>query len=220
MKVEYVLAYRDPRRNQPLVAFATRLHIDHQSSEAFGQAKSAYLVGTAMKALSWHFLPWASWYLEEYWAAIDSPFQEVRLALRNLATDWGLLEHAPQVRGAVSDNLRHLSELRLHPSFPSTEAFLEHCRKQSKSGVLLLDVDEEYRRRIATLRTSLKHWRDIRQPITTGAQSYDMAALTVLTWIWSAAMDHRVTTVFPFVLGLLPELFSMQEVSVTVLAFA
>jgi proteasome activator subunit 4 len=76
---------------------------------------------------------------------------------------------------------------------------------------LLLDVDEDYRRRIDDFKVRLTHWRSIRQPASTGSQQYDMASLCVLTWIWTACSGIRITTVYPFVTNLLSELFQMQE---------
>jgi proteasome activator subunit 4 len=79
-----ILTARDPRRNQPLVDYLTTLKIDEESSEAFNVSKKAdrrsdfllflaalrahitsfTVVGTAMKALGWHFTPWAPKYIE------------------------------------------------------------------------------------------------------------------------------------------------------------
>jgi proteasome activator subunit 4 len=116
------------------------------------------------------------------------------------------------MRLAISDNLRYLNEMRLHPSFPSTEAFLSAC--QSKNGMaLLVSVDEEYIRRIDSLVKSLADYRAIRQPFAKDAvQPYDSACLTILTWLWMVVNDFRVTTVYPFVERLLPELMHMQDI--------
>ena len=57
--VEYMLSGRDPRRNKALVSLITGFHLDPESNQAFGEAKKAYLVGTAMRSLGWHFEPWA-----------------------------------------------------------------------------------------------------------------------------------------------------------------
>jgi proteasome activator subunit 4 len=77
MMDEYVLVNRDPRRNKPLIDYVGTLHLDAESSEAFNQAKNLYLVGTTMKTLGWHFLPWADKYLDEFWEAIANPYTEV-----------------------------------------------------------------------------------------------------------------------------------------------
>ena len=115
------------------------------------------------------------------------------------------------MRLAVSDNLKYLSEMRLHPSFTSTEAFFSACR--AKNGMqLLIAVDDAYVQRIDQLVTSLQEWRKIRQPFSKDAvQPYDAACLTVLTWLWSGMNDYRVTAVYPFVERLLPELLHMHD---------
>lgn len=82
-----------------------------------------------------------------------------------------------EVRGAVADNLRHLSELRLHPSFSSVEVFLQECRKAGPSHSLM-NVDDEYEKRIDTFGEMLASLRAVRQSTAQGTQSYDKAALT------------------------------------------
>ena len=101
--------------------------------------------------------------------------------------------------------------MRLHPSFPSTEAFLEACH--SHNGMqLLVSVDNEYVQRIDAVVKSLEHWRSIRQPFAKDAvQPYDAACLTILTWLWASMNDYRIGTVYPFVERLLPELMHMQD---------
>ena len=116
------------------------------------------------------------------------------------------------MRSAVSDNLRRLSELRLHPSFSSTVVFLQHC-KNIYGNSLLLEVDDTFEQRVRQLKSNLEEWRKNRQPSASGTQQYDRASLTVLTWIWASANDHRISAVYPFVRQLIPELFSMQELN-------
>lgn len=113
---------------------------------------------------------------------------------------------------AVSDDLRFMSEIRLHPSFTSTDAFLSAC-KGRQSMRLPNDVDDEYINRIDTLVKNLAQWRAIRQPFAKDAvQPYDAACLTILTWLWSGMNDYRITPIYPFVVRLLPELMHMQDV--------
>jgi proteasome activator subunit 4 len=78
---------------------------------------------------------------------------------------------------------------------------------------LLVSVDDEYIRRIDSLVKSLGDYRAIRQPFAKDAvQPYDSACLTILTWLWMVVNDFRVTTVYPFVERLLPELMHMQDI--------
>lgn len=143
------------------------------------------------ESLSWRFSPWADEFADSFWEGITSPYTEVRLA--------------------ISDNLRYLSEMRLHPSFPSTEAFLEACHSQDGMQ-LLVSVDTEYVQRIDSVVKSLERWRSIRQPFAKDAvQPYDSACLTILTWLWGSMNDYRIGTVYPFVERLLPELMHMQD---------
>lgn len=191
MLVEYVLGGRDPRRNESLMSFLTSLTIDVESSEAFKEARKGYLIGSTMKALSWHFTPWVPLFSDSFWNSITSPYTEIRLA--------------------VSDSLRYLSELRLHPSFPSTEAFLAACHRRDGMA-LLIAMDEDYTKRIDDLVSFLEKARGERQPFAKDAvQPYDAACLTILTWLWGSINDYRVTTVYPFVERLLPELMHMQD---------
>lgn len=112
---------------------------------------------------------------------------------------------------AVSDDLRFMSEVRLHPSFTSTKAFLDSCK--GRQGMRLLnDVDEEYISRIDQLVINLQKWRSVRKPFAKDAvQPYDAACLTILTWLWSGMNDYRITPIYPFIVRLLPELMHMQD---------
>ena len=83
-----------------------------------------------------------------------------------------------EVRAAVADNLRHLSELRLHPSYPSVAAFLKDCRVDRVSAYGLLQVDAEYEASIDEFGKTLAAFREVRQPAASGTQNYDKAALT------------------------------------------
>ncbi|KAK4703609.1 proteasome activator subunit 4, partial [Phenoliferia sp. Uapishka_3] len=178
MCAEYILSSRDPRRNQPLVDYLTSLVIDPDSSEAFNTAKRQDLVGTAMKALGWHFSPWAAKYIEMYSAQLDHPFGEVR--------------------AAVADNLRHLSELRLHPSYDSVESFLRECRVGSTSVTKrgLMNVDAEYEASIDEFGKKLAAWRAVRVSSAHGTQNYDKAALTRTAKFGRSSSDrYRLPTI-------------------------
>ncbi|KAI5481022.1 proteasome activator subunit 4 [Pseudohyphozyma bogoriensis] len=193
MCAEYILSSRDPRRNQPLVDYLTSLVIDPESSEAFNTAKRQDLVGTAMKSLGWHFAPWAPKYIEMYSKYLDHPFGEVR--------------------GAVADNLRHLSELRLHPSYSSVEEFVRESREGAEDSKLsLMRGDAAYQAKIDEFAEKLAGWRAVRQSSAQGTQAYDKASLTLLTWIWTSLSDFRISTAFPFIQKLLREFFAMQEI--------
>lgn len=105
-----------------------------------------------------------------------------------------------------------MSEVRLHPSFTSTQAFLSAC--EGRQGMRLLnDVDDEYVKRIDSLVHNLQGWRSNRKPFAKDAvQPYDAACLTILTWLWSGMNDYRITPIYPFVVRLLPELMHMQDI--------
>ncbi|GAA6033408.1 hypothetical protein JCM8097_006736 [Rhodosporidiobolus ruineniae] len=191
MCAEYILNNRDPRRNQPLVDYLTSLKINDESSEAFNESKKQDLVGTAAKSLGWHFMPWAQEYIEMYSSQLAHPFQEVR--------------------GAVADNLRVLCELRLHPSYSSVEAFLRDAQHVDGTARSLVAVDAAYEARIDEFGKKLEEWRLERKPASEGTQTYDKAAMTILTWIWGSISEFRTSSAFPFITKLLPEFFRMQE---------
>lgn len=136
----------------------------------------------------------------------------------------------------MADNLRHLSELRLHPSYSSVEDFIRECRKTSGDRAnkrALMNVDAEYEARIDQFSQKLGDWRAVRESSALGTQAYDKAALTrvsfpssyfsrlspdpcsgpflVLSWIWTSLSEFRISTAFPFITKLLKELFAMQE---------
>lgn len=140
-----------------------------------------------------HFEPWADKFLDLYWSAIDHPYAEVR--------------------NAISLNLRSITELRLHPSFPSTEALIADWNDKSGHMAQLISIDEATTHRIDGLVKTLEQARAVRLPAQHGSQTYDKSATTILTWLWSSLNDFRITTVFPFTMKLLPELFKMQELA-------
>ncbi|KAK4046499.1 Proteasome activator BLM10 [Microbotryomycetes sp. JL201] len=191
MCAEYILVARDPRRNKPLVDYLTSLTIDPESSEAFNTSKEQDLVGTTIKSLGWWFTPWSKPYIDMYSQFIDHSYQEVR--------------------GAVSENLRNLTELRLHPSFPSVQEFLRAC-ETAKEAHSLITVDAEYEQMIDGFKVKLQSLYEQRQPASQGTQAYDRAASSILLWIWSSVSDFRVSTMYPFITKLLPEFFRMQEI--------
>ncbi|KAH8919753.1 hypothetical protein BT69DRAFT_1352911 [Atractiella rhizophila] len=191
MFYDYVLYKRDPRRNLPLIEYVTSLRIDPDSSHAFSQAKAQYLVGSVMKSLSWHFLPWSESYIAEYWDALDNPFSEVR--------------------NAVADNLKYLSETRLHPSYTSIPSLVRDCHN-STTGLLLIGQDDALEEKFDQLTEMLKQWRRVRKPSNTGSQRYDNGAMTILNWLFQGLHDFRFAILLPYVLKLLPELFRMQEI--------
>lgn len=80
-----------------------------------------------------------------------------------------------EVRGAVADNLRHLSELRLHPSYSSVDVFMRECKESTGR---LMNVDAAYEAQIDEFAAKLVAWREVRQSSSQGTQSYDKAALT------------------------------------------
>ncbi|GAA5895195.1 proteasome activator BLM10 [Sporobolomyces salmoneus] len=191
MCAEYILNARDPRRNQPLVDYFTSLSIDKDSSEAFNVAKKQDLVGTALKALGWHFSPWAPKFIEMYSDNIAHQYQEVR--------------------SATADNLRSLCELRLHPSYGSVEQLLRDSHAAENTTKDLLEVDDAYIAMIEAFGKQLAEWRAVRKPAAESSQIYDRASMTILTWIWGSISDTRISTAFPFIMKLLPEFFRMQE---------
>lgn len=177
MCAEYILSSRDPRRNQPLVDYLTSLTIDADSSEAFNTSKKQDLVGVAMKSLGWHFTPWASGYARMYMEHLEHPYQEVR--------------------GAVADNLRTLTELRLHPSYPSVQAFLRDCETREEGQLGMLGTDETYGANVEEIGRKLAEWRQVRQPTAQGTQTYDKAALTGQCGLW-VAVRMRLILVYAY----------------------
>lgn len=146
-----------------------------------------------MKALGWHFTPWANGYIEMYLANIAHPYQEVR--------------------GAVADNLRTLCEQLLFPSYRSVEQFIRDSQRVYDDRAIrsLVAVDEKYEGRIDDIGRRLTEWRAERKPASEGTSDYDKASMTVLTWIWGSISEVRTSSAFPFITKLLPEFFRMQE---------
>lgn len=82
--------------------------------------------------------------------------------------------------------------LRLHPSFTSVQAFLEWCRSEGETQVLLR-IDEPMDERLNQLVSQLEQLREVRKPASTGAQAYDSACMSVLDWIYESSSNHRLT---------------------------
>lgn len=116
-----------------------------------------------MKSLGWHFSPWAPKYIEMYSQHLDHPFGEVR--------------------GAVAENLRHLTDLRLHPSYSSVEVLMKACREEP--GRLMI-TDTIHEAKLDEFVAQIVALRGTRQPTVTGSQSYDKASLTRTLYFYSS----------------------------------
>lgn len=113
-----------------------------------------------MKSLGWHFSPWADKYIDMYSQHLDHSFTEVRSAL--------------------ADNLRCLSELRLHPSYSSVDVFMKACHDEPGP---LMATDGDYEAKIDEFVVKLAELRLVRQSTANGTQAYDRAASTSKSYI-------------------------------------
>ncbi|PLW40659.1 hypothetical protein PCANC_01611 [Puccinia coronata f. sp. avenae] len=189
MCVESILWGRDPRRNQPLVDFILNLEMDSGTS-AFLTTKAHHFIGSLLRSMPWPFMrPLLPKYTDLYWKSINHDYREVR--------------------ACVSLNLRALNETETHPCFRNLSAFLEACRAGTDEPLLVTDT--LLNGMLPDLFKDMEKLRKIRLPAQHGDQEYDKCAMTVLAWLWSCLSDAQAAAAYPFIPGLIPELFYMHE---------
>lgn len=80
MFYEFNFFKRDPRRLQPMVDFVleTARSADLSAGSAFGITKALTFLNSLMRCLSWGFEPWTGNMKEEFFAALDNDYAEIR----------------------------------------------------------------------------------------------------------------------------------------------
>ncbi|KAG8924341.1 hypothetical protein FRC02_010498 [Tulasnella sp. 418] len=190
--VNTVLNNRDPRRSKPLVDLILSLGVDFAAESAFAVTKRLTLLGGLLDSLG-------------------SRIGDVRadelsmLLFKNIQTPYA------EVRSQISVNLAILISIQWHPRYPSAAALLEASMNENDP---LFIRGPKYLPQVLAYVEQLPKWREERLPPPRVSHStYDRVGLALLQWIWSTAYSMRASSMFPYVMPLLPEIFKMAELN-------
>ncbi|KZW02117.1 ARM repeat-containing protein [Exidia glandulosa HHB12029] len=185
------LADRDPRRNEILVQWILTIPLDFNGESAFTMSKSIGLVGILADMLGIRFEPVSERYINALFDNAHTQYAEIR--------------------GHIAQNIDTILRLQWHPSYPSTDAFIEACR--SKPDPLLIR-HARYEDRMKQFIEALGKWKHERLPPPRVNQStYDKVGLTLLQWLWIASHGAQAPMIFAYVSPLLPEILRMSELN-------
>ncbi|KAL0950828.1 hypothetical protein HGRIS_007590 [Hohenbuehelia grisea] len=196
--LQYMFYHKDPRRLQPLVDFLTKAikAMDYNGESSFDAIKVLSPFRSLYQELDWKFSAWADETMSLFWSEISSDHDDVRAYIGEMLAFSAKIKWRPK------------------PSIPSVDVFVKECR------VLPLDYDIMSMRgyyhaeRIQGLVQDFKVWREQRIPGTRAFQSaYDRVGITICKWLIQSIHDTHASSVFDYVLPLMPELFRFTEVN-------
>lgn len=185
------LADRDPRRNEVLIRWILSVPLDFNGESAFTMSKSIGLVGILADMLAIRFEPLSDRYIQAFFDNAHTQYAEIR--------------------GHIAQNIDTILRLQWHPSYASTQAFLEACHTDSDP---LKIRHARYDARMKQFVESLSRWKLERLPPPRVNQStYDKVGLTLLHWLWIASHGAQAPMIFAYVVPLLPEILRMSELN-------
>ncbi|KAG9009627.1 hypothetical protein FRB90_008255, partial [Tulasnella sp. 427] len=177
------LVDRDPRRMQPLVDFIVSQKVDFNADSAFVVTKRLSTMGNLVDALGSRIESRVPGMIDLYFDNIQTPYAEARV----------------------------LMGIQWHPRYPTAAELVTACAENNDP---LRIRKAEHLPRIESFIQNFDQWRSERLPPPRVSQStYDRVGLTLLQWIWGAAHSIRASSVSPYVMPLLPEIFKMAELN-------
>ncbi|KAG8934508.1 hypothetical protein FRC01_002240 [Tulasnella sp. 417] len=185
------LVERDPRRMQPLVDFILSQKIDFNADSAFPVTKRLTTIGILADGLGTRIESQVSRMIDLYFDNIQTPYAEVR--------------------AQIAVNLGVLMGIQWHPRYRTSGELVAACGTNNDP---LQIRKAEHLPRIQSFISNFDQWRQERLPPPRVSQStYDRVGLTLLQWVWGTAHSARASSVFPYVMPLLPEIFKMAELN-------
>ncbi|KAI5124439.1 hypothetical protein M0805_008323 [Coniferiporia weirii] len=196
--LEYMFFSRDPRRIQPLVdhimeSFKT---CDFNGELSFNAVKVASFTRAFYEELGWRSSAWMDEILDRYWLELNNEHDEVR--------------------AYIADALEFSSKVKWQPkpSMPRPEVFVRECRILPAEHDIMDMRGAYHSARVRELVENFKIWRQERTPGARAFQSkYDRVGVTVCKWLYQAVHDIQASSVFDYILPLMPELFRFSEVN-------
>ncbi|KAG8953343.1 hypothetical protein FRC04_002753 [Tulasnella sp. 424] len=185
------LVERDPRRMQPLVDFILSQKIDFNADSAFTVTKRLTTIGILADGLGTRIESQVPRMIDLYFDNIQTPYAEIR--------------------AQIAVNLGVLMGIQWHPRYRTAGELVTAC---TTSNDALQIRKAEHLPRIQSFISNFDQWRQERLPPPRVSQStYDRVGLTLLQWVWGTAHSGRASSVFPYVMPLLPEIFKMAELN-------
>ncbi|KAH8120571.1 ARM repeat-containing protein [Phellopilus nigrolimitatus] len=196
--LEYVFSSRDPRRIQPLVDYITEnfKNCDFNGELSFDAVKIASFTRAFYEEMGWKSFAWMDEILDRYWLELNSEHDEVRAYISDALEYFGKAKWQP------------------NPSIPRPEVFVRDCRVVPIEYDIMGIRGTHLSGRVQDLVENFKAWKEERIPGTRAFQSmYDRVGVIVCKWLYQAVHDIQASSVFDYILPLMPELFRFSEVS-------
>ncbi|KAG8874746.1 hypothetical protein FRB97_005668 [Tulasnella sp. 331] len=194
--LEYVFTNKDPRRLQPLLDWIVKqgLNMDFNAESSFEAVKTMCFVRCLVDTLGWRFAAWTPEFLALYWDNIGSDHDEVLAYIADALATFCKISWRPQV------------------TKPITQAFVLECASRPAEDDIM-GVEHAYH--MAQFVQLVEKLPSLRETRLTGAKAprspYDRMFTTVIRWLSNGLQDVNATSMFQYLLPLLPELLQAAE---------
>ncbi|KAG8927366.1 hypothetical protein FRC02_008249 [Tulasnella sp. 418] len=156
--------------------------------------KVACFTRVVTEEMGWRFAAWAPELTTRYWAEIGSEHDEVRAYIADALVVFQKIHWRPR------------------PSVPVAEVFVRECRTRPTSDDIMGIDSGWHMKQFMQLVDRLPKMRETR---LTGARAprspYDRTLTTIIKWLSQSLYDINASSVFQYLLPLLPELFKAAE---------
>ncbi|KAG9011119.1 hypothetical protein FRB94_009262 [Tulasnella sp. JGI-2019a] len=194
--LEYVFTNKDPRRLQPLMDWIVNqgLSMDFNAESSFEAVKIMCFVRCLVDTLGWRFAAWTPDFLALYWDNIGSDHDEVLAYIADALAMFCKINWRPRVTRAA------------------TEAFVRECALRPAEDDIM-GVEHAYH--MVQFLQLVDKLPSLREARLTGAKAprspYDRMFTTVIRWLSGGLQDVNATSMFQYILPLLPELLQAAE---------
>ncbi|KAL5534546.1 hypothetical protein ACEPAG_1009 [Sanghuangporus baumii] len=191
MFFKHVLERLDPNRNRALVDWILSLSLEFHSDSAFAMSKTLSLFATLVNEMGIRF------------AGLSDRY--INLLFDNAHTGYA------EIRSGIAQALHLLMICEWNTCYASLDAFLTACENDDDP---LRIRHAKYLGRIMRFAEKLPEWRLERLPPPRVSQSqFDKVSLTLLSWIWTVGHSSEASTMFAYIMPLLPEILRMTELN-------
>ncbi|KAI8387347.1 hypothetical protein BD560DRAFT_321031 [Blakeslea trispora] len=193
--IRFCCVRRDPRRIQPLIDLILADELDSTSDAAFNESRKLLLVRSLTSSLQWRFKPIAQTLLPTYLSNLQHPYK--------------------QVREVIGVNINELLQLEWVPSYASVPRLLESNATSDGVGNVPTTLNDAQKERIDHTISNLDRWfaEMVQSDVKYATSDYAHASKTILCWLHESLNYWSVSGTLPYIIPLLPKLFTMQEVN-------
>lgn len=185
----HLLDDRDPRRNKPLVDWVLSLPLDFHGDSAFEMNKSLSTLSTLAEAGDYGLGSKADSYVQLLLSNANTSFAETRML--------------------ITQNLSSLIYSQWRPIYSSVAELLRAVETVDDP---LFVRRAKHRSLVTSTLEKLGELRDQRLPPPyTNKSEYDKIALTLLQWGWVSSHSPNASSVLPYLVDMMPEVFRMTE---------